>query len=103
MTSAFSIIFKGNHTKIFDFFLDNPRYDFTTTEVSRNAEVNRITANKITEYFLKIGIIKQSRKLGNGQLYILNIENPAVKAVMKTELEMIKTDIKLNIPVKVGK
>lgn len=95
----FSIIFKGNHTKIIDFFLDNPRYDFTTTEVARNAKVNRITANKIIRYLSEISIIKQSRKLGNGQLYTLNTDNPTVRIIMKSELEMIKSDV--NIPIKV--
>ncbi|MBR9682561.1 MAG: winged helix-turn-helix transcriptional regulator [Candidatus Aenigmarchaeota archaeon] len=86
---TFAAIFRDNYAKVLDFFIDNPRYDFTVTEIARHTKISRITVTKIISNFNKDGIIKKSRKLGRGQLYIFNTDNPIVKIIMRAEFEMI--------------
>ena len=102
---TFAAIFRDNYARVLDFFIDNPRYDFTASEIARHTKISRITVTKIISDFSRDKIIKKSRKLGRGQLYILNTDNPIVKIMMRAEFEMItvlaEQEQKLEQPMKV--
>jgi len=76
--------------RIVDFLLENKIYDFTKAEIAAGADVSRATLEKFWPPFEKLGLVKQTRRIGNGVLYALNKESPVVKKL--TELDRILTE-----------
>ena len=75
-------------TKILDFLADHPRYDYSISDIARNAEVSRPTVYKIVDVFLKKDLIVKTRKSGNSSLFKLNCENSIVKVILKFDFEL---------------
>jgi DNA-binding transcriptional ArsR family regulator len=75
--------------RIVDFLLENRIYDFTKAEVAAGADVSRATLEKFWPPFEKLGLVKETRRIGNGVLYTLNRESPIVKKL--SELDWVLT------------
>jgi len=91
------ILFGDNAlTKILDFFLENRFWDYTKTDVAREAEVLE-----------ELEVVKPSRKIGATVLYKANTESPifkklselALEIASKTHEETIKEEEKVAVPV----
>lgn len=74
--------------KTIDFFLMYPSFDYSKSQVSKETSVSRITMEKIWKRLLNEGIIVKTRKLGRGDMYKLNTQNPRVKVLMKFDFEL---------------
>jgi len=71
----------GNSPKlrILDFFLDNPYFDFSKSEVIRELGMSKQTFYKYFKDLEDLGIVKPTRKIGRATLYRINKEHPLVK------------------------
>lgn len=74
--------------RVIEFFLTYPQFDYTKSYVAKEVEISRITMEKIWDELIKRNIIIKARKIGNIQTYKLNREDPRVKVIMKTVLDL---------------
>ena len=91
--------------KIIDFFLDNKLFDFSKEEIARGTGISKMTLYKYFDILIKLGILKESRKIGRATLYKLNLKNPIVKKLIEVEDFLIRKGYKsyAKIPAKVKK
>jgi len=73
----------GNSPKlrILDFFLDNPYFDFSKSEVIRELGMSKQTFYKYFKDLEDLGVVKPTRKIGRATLYRINKEHPLVKKI----------------------
>jgi len=82
-------LFRGNAlVKILDFFLENRFWDYTKTDVAREAEVSRVQLHRVWSILEKLEVVKPSRKLGATTLYKANTESPIFKRLSELSLEV---------------
>jgi len=102
------ILFGDNAlTKILDFFLENRFWDYTKTDVAREAEVSRVQLYRVWNVLEELEIVKPSRKIGATVLYRANTESPIFKKLSELALEIaskthektIKEEEKVAVPV----
>ena len=94
-------------TKILDFFLENRFWDYTKTDVAREAGVSRIQLYRVWPILEKLEIVKPSRKIGATVLFKANTESPIFKKLSELSLEIaskaheetIKEEEKAAVPV----
>ena len=77
-------------TKILDFLADHPDFDYSISEIAKQAQVSRPTVYKIKDILLKKGLIIQTREQGNSPLYKLNLDNKLVQVILKFDFEIAK-------------
>ena len=77
-------------TKILDFLADHPDYDYSISEIAKQAQVSRPTVYKVKDILLKKRLIIQTREQGNSPLYKLNIDNKLVQVILKFDFEIAK-------------
>ena len=89
-------------TKILDFLADYPDYDYSISEIAKNARVSRPTVYKFKDILIKKRLIIQTREQGNSPLYKLNIGSKLVQTILKFDIELAKklADIESIKPIK---
>ena len=93
--------------KILDFFLENRFWDYTKTNVAREAKVSRVQLYRVWNVLEELEIVKPSRKIGATVLYKANTESPIFKKLSELALEIaskaheetIKEEKKVTVPV----
>jgi len=90
-TLSFLVQALGNtpSVRIVDFLLENKIYDLTKADIAHGADVSRATLEKFWPPFEKLGLVKETRRIGNGVLYTLNRESPVVRKI--AELDWVLT------------
>lgn len=80
--SGFKIVFNDSvPARMMDAFLDNWGLDLTKTDIAEMASVSRDSVYRILPIWERLGIVKETRKIGATTLYTLNKDNEAVKAL----------------------
>jgi DNA-binding transcriptional ArsR family regulator len=81
----------GDHpkTKILATFIGNPEMDFNVTEIAEYSNLKRDTVYKYLDTLKGWGLIEETRRVGNSQMYALNTENDANEAFAKFEWELL--------------
>jgi len=74
--------------RVLEFFLTYPDFDYTKSNVAKEAGVSRITIEKIWEKLIKTGMVVKSRMIGKVEMWKLNRENPKVKVLMNTAVQL---------------
>lgn len=75
-----SEIFTNPQGKVIDFLLDHPKYDYSITEISQEANVSRPTLYKLLP-----SLVKQKLLRKKGRRYGLNTKNEWVKLLISIE------------------
>jgi len=75
--------------KTLQFLIAHSHFDYTKKELAEHAGISRQTVYKVLELFLKWGIVKETRKIGNVTLYALNKKNKLVESFKKFDNEVI--------------
>ena len=75
--------FFGNtsQNRIVDFLLSNQDKDHSISEISRQSGVGYTTTKVIKKKLLRLGFIRQTRKIGRAKMYIVNKKSRAVKGI----------------------
>ena len=68
-------------TRIISFFMDFPLNDFMQKEVCEATGLNPRTVSARLSKLYKIGVIKDTRKVGKATFYQLNGESPVVQKI----------------------
>jgi DNA-binding transcriptional ArsR family regulator len=75
-------------TKILDFLLDHPDYDYNISDIALNSKVSRPTTYKVVNTLLEKKLIMKTRESGQSSLYKLNLENKLVRMILKFDYEL---------------
>ena len=90
MEAPFEGIFGSTpELKTLQFLIAYSHFDYTKKELAEHAGISRQTVYKVLELFLKWGIVKETRKIGNVTLYTLNKKNRLVESFKKFDNEII--------------
>jgi len=79
----------GPKARVLDFFLDNQEFDYCMSEVMKAEKLCAATLTPIWDDLIWRGMIVRTRKLGNGERYKLNKENPIVKYLITLDFSLI--------------
>ena len=89
--SIFIEIFGNNPImKALDFLITYQLFDYPLTEIARNSGVSYSTLQTFWNKLEKNNIVMKTRRVGKSDLYKLNINNPAVKQLLKLDWNFIK-------------
>ena len=80
--------------RVVDFLLENRPFDYSKTEIAKNAEVGWSTLHGIWKILEKAGLVEETRKVGKSKMYRLNEENPIVRRLI--ELDSSITEVFAN-------
>ena len=65
--------------KVLEFLIEGRELDYSISDIAEGAGIGRTTLFRIWNDFVELGIVKNTRNIGNAKLYKLNITNPFVK------------------------
>ena len=82
---------------LFDFFLDNREFDYSMTDIAKNADVGWSTLHQFWTNIVKLGIVAKTRKIGRAELYKLNLNSPLVKKLIDLDIDISKKLMKEEI------
>ena len=82
--------------RILEFFLEMRELDFGIGDVARETGLNRATTYNTVEELIRQEIIVPTRKLGNTQLYKLNLYKPEVRALVEAFNVLLENIVKEN-------
>src|SRR3989344_8253585 len=89
LKSAFVNTFGDSPTvRVLDFFLTFDSFDYSKSQVAKEAGISRITIENIWKDLVKNSIIIKNRNVGRAEMYHLNKENPKVKALMELDFKL---------------
>jgi len=71
--------------RVIDFLIENNLYDCTKADIVEGARVSRPTLEKIWPILVKLGMLRETRRIGNGVLYMLDTKNPVVKKILELD------------------
>jgi len=84
--SALTEVFGNNPVmKVLDFLISYQIFDYTLTEIAKNAEVSYSTLQTFWEKLERNNIVIKTRRVGKSDLYKLNTKNPAVQQLIKLD------------------
>ena len=89
-TSFIQTIGDSPLTRVLDFLICCREFDYSLSDIAKNAEVGWTTLHIFWPELEKRGIVKQTRMVGKAKMYKLNTENPVVKALIKFDFEISK-------------
>ena len=65
--------------KVLEFLIEGRELDYSISDIAEGAGIGRTTLFRIWNDFVKLGIVKHTRDIGNAKLYKLNLSNPFAK------------------------
>jgi len=76
--------------KVIDFFLDNREFDYSLTDIAKNADIGWSTLHQFWANLVKLGIVTKTRRIGRAELYKLNLNSPLVKKLIDLDTSISK-------------
>lgn len=82
----------GDHpkTKLLAVFIGNPQMDFNVTELAEYANLKRDTVYKYLDTLRGWGMVEETRKVGNSQMYSLNTDSEAAESLATFEWKLVE-------------
>ncbi len=89
--SSFRLIFGDSPiVKVVDFFLDNREFDYSLTDIAKNADIGWSTLHGFWKDLVNLGIVAKTRRIGRAELYKLDIKSPLVKKLIDLDTTISK-------------
>lgn len=77
--------------RVLDFLMSFPKYDYSLTDISKNARIGYSTLMLFWEKdFVKTGLVVETRKVGKARMFKINETNPAIKYLLKLDWALSK-------------
>ena len=80
--------------KVLEFLIENRVFDYSKEEIAEGAGVSRPTLYRIWLFLERNGLLQETRKYQNTQLYKLNEHNELAKVLIKLEIAAVKEQFK---------
>lgn len=74
--------------KILEFFLTTAELDHTKNEIAEKAEIPRTHVQPAIESLLGVGLLTETRRLGNSTFYKVNLESPLIKTLQTLDSQV---------------
>lgn len=88
-TGVLSILFATQaRSRIMDFFLDHKEFDYPVSEIATKAGLSFRTVLRELPKLESLGLVIQSRKVGNAAMYRLDTNIPAIDLLDRLSLEL---------------
>lgn len=89
--SSFRMVFgDAPIVKVIDFFLDNREFDYSLTDIAKNADIGWSTLHQFWADLVALGIVTRTRRIGRAELYKLNIASPLVQKLIDLDVSISK-------------
>ena len=89
--SSFRVVFGDSPiVKVIDFFLDNREFDYSLTDIAKNADIGWSTLHGFWSDIVNLGIVTKTRRIGRAQLHKLNMNSPLVKKLIDLDITISK-------------
>ncbi len=72
-----------------DFLITFRAFDYSLTDIAKNSDVGWSTIHEFWPQLVALGIVKKTRKVGNAQMYKLNLENSTVQKLIELDEDII--------------
>ncbi|PIN86897.1 hypothetical protein COV19_02725 [Candidatus Woesearchaeota archaeon CG10_big_fil_rev_8_21_14_0_10_44_13] len=69
--------------RVLDFLIEGRNLDYSLTDIAENSGIGWTTLHRIWGNLEKLKIVKHTRIIGKAKLYRLNMENDAVRKLIK--------------------
>lgn len=69
--------------RVLDFLIEGRGLDYSLTDIAENSGIGWTTLHRIWDSLIKFKIVIPTREIGRAKLFKLNLENPAVKELVK--------------------
>lgn len=81
------ILVMGNtpFVRVVDFLLENRPFDYSKTEIAKNAEVGWSTLHGIWKILDRTKVVKQTRIVGKSKMYKLDESSPVVRKLIELD------------------
>ena len=93
--------------RVVDFLLENRLFDYSKTDIARNANVGWSTLHGMWKVLERTKIVKQTRVVGKSKMFKLNEENPIVRKLIELDAKITEVyadriaEEELRVPVEV--
>lgn len=81
-----------SHGQLMDFLGDHPSSDYNIIEIVEKTGMPRPTVDYALQGSLGLGMIQETRKLGQYRMVQLNIDHPVVRTVLQADMLQAKND-----------
>lgn len=80
----------GNNAlvKVLDFLLENRFWDYTKKDIAEHSKISRTELYRLWNTFMKLQLVKESRKIGATTLYQTNMNSPVMRKLSKLSTEI---------------
>lgn len=81
------VMVMGNtpYVRVVDFLLENRPFDYSKTEIAKNAEVGWSTLHGVWKILERAEMVRQTRMVGKSKMYKLNEESPIVRKLIELD------------------
>lgn len=76
--------------RVLDFLIYSRDFDYPLTEIAKNSSVSYSTLRSFWRKLEKNNVVIKTGRMGKSDLFRLNINNPAVKQLIKLDWNLIK-------------
>lgn len=84
--SSFRLVFGDSPiVKVIDFFLDNREFDYSLTDIAKNADIGWSTLHLFWKNLVAMEVVVKTRRIGRAELYKLNLNNQIVKRLIEID------------------
>src|SRR3989344_4653298 len=93
--------------RVVDFLLENRLFDYSKTDIAKNANVGWSTLHGMWKVLERTKIVKQTRVVGKSKMFKLNEENPIVRKLIELDAKITElyadriAEEELRIPIQV--
>jgi len=74
--------------RVISFLLENRIFDYSKTDIAKNAEVGWSTLHRVWKKLEELNIVKQTRTVGKSKMYKLNEKNPIVRKMIEIDAKI---------------
>ena len=86
-------IFQNTTARILDFLVLNEKFDYSAPEISRTTHIPLRTLQRVLPHLVKKEIVKETGRIGNTRMYMLNTESELAKLLRQFILATINIEI----------
>jgi len=80
-------------SRVIDFLITGRMYDYSLTDLARNAGISWSTLKRIFPQLVKHKIVKYTRTIGRSKLYRINYENPSVQKLIEMRDFIVEQEV----------
>lgn len=81
--------------RFLDFLVGNHFWDFSMTDMAREAKISYNSLLSFFDEFLKKGIIVKTRRVGKSDMYQFNMKNIIARNLLKFDWFLTKQDLRI--------